>query len=278
MKFNPLDIIGREFGRLKVYNYIGKEGKSHKYRCVCSCGNEKITDRIALFSKHTQSCGCLFKSICWQNRVTHGATKGEVKSGKRVLPPEYVAWAAMKYRCLNPSSAAYHNYGGRGITICEQWVSSFETFLLDVGPRPSEHHSLDRIDNNKGYEPSNVRWATSSEQGNNTRSNILLNLNGISKSMSQWSRAFGISKHVVHTRLKSGWPLEEAMTTPTRVIKTNIRNGKPFNLKEQDEIRKMFDSGLSRSEIGRRLGVCTTTISRVISRTGAYDDSNPYFV
>lgn len=137
----------------------------------------------------------------------------------RVGTREYLSWQKMKSRCLNTGDKAFPNYGGRGITICEQWLGAlgFETFWKNLGPRPSIKHSLDRIDNNGDYSPENCRWATAQEQANNRRSNVLLNFAGKTMNMSQWAKVLGIDKDIIQSRLKRrGWSVERALTQVPR--------------------------------------------------------------
>lgn len=129
---------------------------------------------------------------------------------------EYMAWAGMIQRCTNKKSREYHNYGGRGITVCERW-RSYVSFLADVGRRPSELYSLDRFpDVNGNYEPGNVRWATGREQGNNMRKNVRLELNGKTQTMTEWAREFRIDPNTIATRLMRGWTVEAALTRKVR--------------------------------------------------------------
>lgn len=128
-------------------------------------------------------------------------------------PPEYTAWYQMVYRCTNKSCPHWENYGGRGITVCSEWRYSFTTFLRDVGPRPSRDYSLDRIDNNRGYEPSNVRWADRRTQNNNTRRSRRVLFQGSEVSIADLSRATGVPVTTLrHRILKQGLAPEDAVT------------------------------------------------------------------
>ncbi|MDB5607739.1 MAG: hypothetical protein JWP25_4639 [Bradyrhizobium sp.] len=143
---------------------------------------------------------------------------------KRVLTrttPEYKNWCGMRARCLCPTNADYANYGGRGITICPTW-EDFQTFLRDMGPRPSPKHSLDRRDNAGNYEPANCRWAVPVEQSNNRRSNRIVVWNGIPQTLAELVRAQGASYTRTMNRLRRGWTLEAAVKTPPDVNKINI--------------------------------------------------------
>lgn len=153
-------MIGKRFGKLTVIGYGGSDGKNSAWLCRCDCGNESIVRRPNLRSGITQSCGCN-RNANWL--VTHGQARKGVNRTK-----VYRAWADMKTRCYNSNWKEYHYYGGRGITVCERWLNSFENFYADMGDSP-EGMSLDRINNDGDYEPSNCRWATSSQQAYNRR-------------------------------------------------------------------------------------------------------------
>lgn len=140
---------------------------------------------------------------------THGHTIG------RVISPTYHTWAGMKARCLNPSHAYFKNYGGRGIHVCDRWLS-FENFLADMGEKPAGR-SIDRIDSNGHYEPSNCRWATRAEQDENKRSSRLIVAFGRTQTLQQWADEIGITHGALIFRLdKANWPVERALTTPGR--------------------------------------------------------------
>jgi hypothetical protein len=129
--------------------------------------------------------------------------------------PEYRTWVRMKNRCYNANTAGFHRYGGRGITVCERWRKSFKSFLADVGHKPSAAYSLDRIDNNGNYELGNVRWATFDVQCNNRRGNRPLTVNNKTQGVSAWAKALGCAPHIITMRLKRGWPVELAVSTPS---------------------------------------------------------------
>ncbi|MFE9127031.1 hypothetical protein ACFYOF_16700 [Streptomyces sp. NPDC007148] len=130
--------------------------------------------------------------------------------------PLYSLWKTMVRRCHAPTAHAYERYGGRGIHVCPQWRKSFEQFLADVPPRPSPAHSLERIDNQRGYEPGNVRWATAAEQARNRRDNRHLTANGETRLLEDWATLTGLPKSTLFGRLKAGWDVERAITTPVR--------------------------------------------------------------
>lgn len=130
--------------------------------------------------------------------------------------PERLAWRSMRNRCYSPESEHFNRYGGRGITVCDKWKNDFDSFFYDVGPRPSNQYSIHRINNNGNYEPGNVEWATKEVQCNSRASSRVLEYVGQRKTLSQWSRDTGLGISTIHFRLKSGWTVPEALTTPLR--------------------------------------------------------------
>lgn len=159
---------------------------------------------------HTSSCGCLRR----ETLRTHGLSRSV---------PEYCVWECMIARCRNPSRSWFHLYGGRGISVCERWLN-FENFLADMGPRPTPDHSLDRVNNDGNYEPGNCRWATRIEQANNTRINKRVEFEGQTKSVAEWSRLYGLSRGILSSRLRAGWPTDLAVTTPNGAIHNRKRH------------------------------------------------------
>ena len=161
------DLTGNRIGRLTVQKRVGNHPKFKKkvrWECLCACGKKIITTSDALLRpKHIKSCGC------WTREVTRMIFTRHGESRRHKSTPEYRIWQGMKARCFRVTNPAYPNYGGRGITMCERWANSFEAFLEDMGRRPSSRRSLDRIENDKGYEPGNCRWATPRTQSNNRR-------------------------------------------------------------------------------------------------------------
>ena len=160
MNRNFVDFINQRFGRLVVIEKTDKRsGTNVIWKCKCDCGNEVFVSSSNLRSGHTQSCGCLQKERVSKAKTTHGMR----------FTSEYYSWNNMKARCYNPNYKHYKDYGGRGITICDRWRDSFENFLEDMGSKPSNKHSIDRIDVNGNYDPENCKWSTSQEQARNKR-------------------------------------------------------------------------------------------------------------
>jgi hypothetical protein len=125
----------------------------------------------------------------------------------------YKAWKSMMYRCYDKKNSMFKHYGGRGISVCNQWFD-FDVFVKDMGHRPSKKHSIDRINNNGNYEPSNCRWATEIEQKNNMRTNRRFTLWGKTKTMAEWARVAGIKQKTFFMRISKGWDIERAVTAP----------------------------------------------------------------
>lgn len=136
--------------------------------------------------------------------------------------PEYKTWDCMKSRCTNPNDKRFKYYGGRGIKVCEEWMSSFSLFYDHIGPKPTEKHTLDRINGNLGYEPGNVRWATISEQNNNSRNNHNITFNGKTQNIQRWSEDLCVARDIIYDRIiRSGWSIEKALSTPVRHKKSS---------------------------------------------------------
>lgn len=212
------DISGEKFGRLLVIRFVGKTKNGNaKWLCKCDCGGEKIVSSYSLRSGRTKSCGCIKKE---QNQIlctTHG------ESGKHKTRL-YKIWSSMKNRCYNQKDKnAYKKYGQRGITVCDEWRFSYESFgdwALNNGY--SENLTIDRIDFNGPYEPQNCRWITVKEQNNNRRSNRKLTFNGQTKTVAEWSDFLGVNRSVFQHRLDRGWSVENTLQTPVK----RIVNGK----------------------------------------------------
>lgn len=150
----------------------------------------------------------------WGWSVERALTEG-VKE-RRQSCGTYKIWLHLKDRCHNPNCRAYSDYGGRGISVCDRWLESYENFAIDVGERPSPHHTLDRIDNSKGYSPDNCQWSTKKEQARNRRSNVLLSFQGQTRTIAEWVEITGLTQSVLQRRTKDGWSAERALTTPIR--------------------------------------------------------------
>lgn len=196
---NLSSIVGKSFAFLEVLEErrvkegLGKSLFQVKIKCVC--GVTKWVEERSVRRGLVKSCGrCASK--------THGASKSN----------EYAVWRAMLDRCINPNHKAYVNYGGRGITVCDEWLV-FENFIRDMGTQPFKGASIDRTDNNKGYSADNCRWANSATQNRNRRSNRLLTINGETQPVCVWSERSGVRHNTICYRLDHGWDNELAVFT-----------------------------------------------------------------
>lgn len=195
---------GERYGRLVTAR---PDISKKKYICLCDCGNEKSIWISALRGGLTKSCGCLHR----ENTVARNKA-GKTHGAKNT--PTYRSWTSLRSRCNNPNDLAYKRYGGRGITVCERW-NSYENFVEDMGERP-EGTSIDRINNDKGYEPGNCRWATPIEQENNKSSNRIVTVDGESKTVADWARHLGVNRVSLQNRFHLGWSDERAIKEPFR--------------------------------------------------------------
>ena len=189
-------MTGRKFGRWTVIK-LAEKGKQRgvRWKCKCSCGNIRDVLGVNLLNTKSQSCGCLRI----ETNTKHGMEGTEV----------YTVWSSMLARCRTKTHEAYKDYGGRGIAVCSRWLE-FENFLADMGERP-KGLSIERIDNDGNYEPSNCKWATRKEQGINQRSNHNITYNGQTHCVSEWARILGISRVTLSSRLRRGWPVKRAL-------------------------------------------------------------------
>ncbi len=204
-----VDLAGEKFGRLIAVRRTGTSKSGYAlWLCICDCGKTIVVRGNNLTSSNTKSCGCFQKDRTVEINTTHG----HGKKGQR--PKIYKSWHKMIQRCINPNHKAYHNYGGRGITVCKRW-RKFENFLEDMGEHPGKEYSIDRIDNNGNYCKSNCRWVTRKEQNRNKRNNHLITYNGKTQCISAWAEELGIGASVLWYRLKH-WSVKKALTTPVR--------------------------------------------------------------
>jgi len=205
-----IDLTKQRYGRLVALEPAtpNKHGQS-RWLCRCDCGNEKIIDANPIRRGLVKSCGCY--------RRERGSEQGKsMRKHGMWNTPEYRVWVSMKDRCTNPNNRSWPDYGGRGIRVCRQWIRNFESFIADMGRRPSPEHTLERIKNDEGYRPENCCWATRTEQQRNTRWSRMLTINGRTQSLSAWAEEKGLPWGTLSDRLRRGWPLERAFDTPRR--------------------------------------------------------------
>jgi hypothetical protein len=205
-----VDIMSLRFGMLLVLSRVENVhgGKRAAWLCRCDCGRECVVSGSSLRMALKSDCGCLTHGKMSAVHLKHGMST----HGRR--PPEYMIWVNMNRRCGDPTNDHYAGYGGRGITVCDQWRTDFAVFYADMGPRPSPKYSIDRIDNGAGYSAANCRWATQREQQRNRRSNRPIEHEGRTQLISDWASEAGMGTGTLSARLRSGWPMARALATP----------------------------------------------------------------
>lgn len=196
-----VDLTGKRFNKLLVLRRGTKTPAGViRWVCLCDCGRTKEISGQNLRTGLAYACGCKMA------QVTHGKSR----------TPEFMAWSGMLQRCSNPNAKSYPNYGGRGIQVCDRWNpakgGSFENFLEDMGTRPSEDLSIDRIDNSGPYSSGNCRWTDRKTQLRNTRKNTFISFEGEELCLAAWAERLGVWSSTLLSRLKR-WPLQVAMTT-----------------------------------------------------------------
>ena len=204
-KVNDAKWIGQKYGRLTVTGFVHK-GKKWYWACACECGNSIITQAYLVRNGHTSSCGCLQRERASEASLVHGQSNSRL----------YRIYNGMKNRCYNQKQQSYENYGGRGITICEEWLKSFTAFeewALSHGY--ADDLSIDRIDSNGDYSPENCRWVTRTEQNKNTRRNHLVTIGGRTQPLSAWVRERGLNYHTVSFRI------HQKHMTPEQALEVN---------------------------------------------------------
>ena len=210
-KYKP--VRGEVFGRWVVVGDAIQSGKNPKILCECVCGTVRSVTTRDLFDGTSASCGCLAREKSKTRKTSHGMSYSK----------EYNAWHSMLGRCRNTNDVNFHNYGGRGITVCDRWTV-FENFFEDMGRIPEPGMSLDRIDNAGPYCKENCRWTTWVVQNNNKRGTHLIEIDGLTKTISQWCKFHGMPHKTVRARLANGWAALDALTIPVGSV-GNLRNG-----------------------------------------------------
>lgn len=195
MKKERMNIEGKTFGKLHVieYSHTNKHGQS-MWMCRCECGEEKMVSGSHLLNGHTTSCGCIKKRAGDRLR----------KHGKRHTRL-YTKWLGMKNRCFNANDRHFDCYGGRGITVCDEWKEDFEAFYdWAMANGYAENLTIDRINVDGNYEPSNCRWVTQKEQCINKRNTVYLEIGGVKKPLIEWAEILGVSRSTLYSRRRRG--------------------------------------------------------------------------
>lgn len=206
------DLTGQRFGRWTVLNRAPSDRYRRRFwNCRCECGTERAVSSNTLrrYATHA-SCGCYFREVLVA-RATHGHSRRA--SGKHAKSSTYRCWQNMMMRCYRTTYRKFHNYGGRGIRVCDQW-HRFEQFLADMGEKPTDL-TLERINNEGDYNPKNCRWASYREQSRNRRVNRLLTANDETHVLEDWAVRLGVAPSVIRGRLQRGWTVEEAVSLPS---------------------------------------------------------------
>jgi hypothetical protein len=198
-----IDLTGQRFGKLLVVKEVeprigfdrGNLVKKYNWLCLCDCGGSANRLLSSLRSGRAISCGCISKDSTLKKNYIHG----EGKKGSK----EYRAWLKIKGRCYCKTDAKYKDYGGRGIKVCDRWMYSYVNFLHDMGRRPDDKHSIERINNNGDYEPSNCRWATLTEQAQNKRTSIVIEMGGIAMGLAQWCKELGFKYEPTRRKIRN---------------------------------------------------------------------------
>lgn len=201
-KIKPM--VGKRFGMLLVVAFSHVDNNRYAiWKVACDCGKEHSVSGVLLRRGEARSCGC--QQYAGLDTTLHGETSN------RQMTREYRIWLGMKQRCENPKHKNYADYGARGIRVCEQWRNSFENFLSDIGRAPSNKHTIDRILNDRGYEPDNVRWATRREQSHNSSNTRWIEYKGDRRTVGQWAEYLDIPASTISARLQRGWTEHEAL-------------------------------------------------------------------
>lgn len=205
-----LKLENRRFGRLLVIKRDGSIRSSAAWSCLCDCGKIARVISTSLVHGVIQSCGC-YGIECRDGRNTRKHGKSKTK--------EYSVWKGIKKRCYSKLDRNYKNYGARGISVCDEWINSFDKFFSDMGKCPTSKHSIDRLDVNGNYEPSNCKWSTNKEQCQNKRTNLMITYLGQTKCLSKWCEELNLDQKIVRSRLKKyGMPPELAFTKKSKKV------------------------------------------------------------
>ncbi len=203
--------VGQKYSMLTVIEELPISQNGRTFKCMCDCGNAHTVLMQHLVRLKIKSCGCHRR----KTSTRHGMWESR----------EYSSWENMIQRCLNPKARKYYLYGGRGITVCEEWLKSFAAFYADMGPRP-EGTSLDRKDSEKGYYKDNCKWSTFKEQSVNVRSfSQFVKYNGVVQPTEKWLEELNLDRTVFKSRLLRGMSFKESLFSETDVICLNITNG-----------------------------------------------------
>lgn len=255
------------FGKLTVIEQVENNLSNESlWRCKCDCGKEKIIPSRRLNNNHgTRSCGCLREDV-WKsngkNLYKHGLSRTRL----------YKIWSGMHDRCCRKTDSQYKYYGGRGIKICDEWVNDFLSFYeWSMSNGYSDNLSIDRIDVNGDYSPDNCRWADQLQQANNKRNNIVIEIDGVKKTLPEWARQLGTSKELAYTRIANGWNQKDAVTKKPKKTRMYEYDGVKHTSQEWAEITGLYDRTIVRQRVdklGWSVEKAVTTPVRKIKKGG----------
>jgi len=207
-----VNLVGKKFGKLLVVKRADNRNNSVFWLCKCDCGNEVVVRGDSLKQGKTQSCSCLqkekVKKVCKKNFIKHGLSKSRLSN----------IWFNIKQRCNNPKSKNYQYYGAKNIQICCEWLEFKNFYNWAINNGYADNLSIDRIDVNGNYEPLNCRWTDYKIQENNRSNNVVVEYDNEAHTIAEWSRIVGIKYTTLLNRIKKGWNVEKALTTPTKAI------------------------------------------------------------
>lgn len=256
MRGRPIEIaLGTRFGHLTVVELFKGQTREpgRHYLVRCECGTERPL-RATYLIQGAKTCGCRRSLFAPGEAEERAALVG--------------IWHGMIRRCTVPATIGYENYGGRGVIVCRRWLESFEAFLEDMAPRPSPRHSLDRHPDNDGnYEPGNVRWATRAEQARNKRTNRLITYQGETKCLMDWASELGMLHATLDGRLRRGWDVERALTTP--LAKVGRFRRRVLDAEREEALRRRL-AGESLKSIASALGVSDAWVAQICRAEGVH--------
>jgi|ERR1043165_8056913 hypothetical protein len=213
--------LGMKIRRWEVVSDLGTAPPHYarEWLCRCECGTEKPVRQSALLNGDSSSCGCYGLEQRLKKTKTHGKSSSV----------EYKTWQRIIQRCHNQKDKSYPRYGGRGIKVCDRWRESFKAFLSDMGLRPPDKPTIERIKNDQGYSPDNCKWASYAEQNRNHRRNHHITANGETLLLQDWAERLGVESRTILERIKRGWSEQDAVTVPAYLNKRRKAKSPPKN-------------------------------------------------
>lgn len=264
---NVIDLTGRKFNRWTVLECVGRtKSGGALWRCICECGTIRDVDGRTLRDGTSKSCGCYARERSVESTKIAATKHGGKANGK--TERLYGIWCGIKNRCLNPNSKHYHDYGGRGIKVCDEWVEDYAVFrgwAYENGFNdsvPKKYQSLDRVDNDGPYSPDNCAWHTAIQQCNNRRGNRVVEYNGERHTLAEWGRKLNIPDDTLLKRLnKYGYSVEDAFTRPMHYKSAECYDDRPNN-----RILEYNGEKHSLSEWARIIGIKADALSKRLNK------------